>query len=531
MFGEDLEHLFPFELNFLDDSEMLVQTQIRLLLERTQHLADFLTPQIERLLIEEEDEQMDISLDEEFLHKLYDAWLDFYVDFYEQMREVRLDTTEEGRRIRYSLGMHVIKELGKINYLLRIQELMQEDENVTKMSLEELSEGYSVLFSLKSSTKDALWVDVCNTFDIAALYEEKDPKNPHGEQLYQKIRTKMWETPIWKFTQAEVCIMLIFLTQQLGDVPTCKPEVIGEFRQACELIFLRITALSIEAWEENVLDAHEMRDPFPLQEGLFVANRNFEMFTSNYMGVLLYRFYYYDLLKERPMIGGGRGGSQGLLLTSELAKELGERAKAWVLSVAKGMPEDTFDEQYVKATRDAYTFPGDDMWFRYKWSGHRPEPGAFIREIRPHMIKRFFSEKQVTPDTALNPKTQVGRLFIMYLIREHIKITFDRCDWINIVVAAEGIKMSKYVLQDGELPCILQTLSSYWAYDNGDVWICDNIYETIGVWFWVLMKRYKGVLMDVDLRQFAERVVGPEGRQAGRQAVANNAPPRLQWEL
>lgn len=528
MFGNDpYEHMRPFELNFLDDAEMMIQTQIRLLLERIFHLGEFLTPLIELFICQVElqeglaEPQIPLNdYDRELLSELYAQWLDFYVDFFEQMREVHLDTTAEGRRIRYSLGMHVIKELGKINYLLHIGGLLLEDKNVQNLPPEAISKGYSVLFSLKEGTKDALWVNVCNTFDIASLYEEKDPKNPQGEALYQKIRTKMWETPIWKFTQAEVCIMLIFLTQQINDIPTCKPEVVREFRQTCELIFLRITAISIEAHEEDVLDAAEMHDPFPLQEGLFVANRNFEMFASNYMGTILYRFYYYDLLK--------RNGMSRETIPFEM---LATRAKEWITDIAKKMPEDTFDELYVRATRDAYTFPGDEWWYRYKKPGERPEPGGYVQEIRPHMIKRFFSEKQVTPDTALNPTTLVGRLFIMYLVNEHIKIAIDRCQWLNVVVQAEGIKMSKYVLQEEEVPCLLQTLSSYWPYDAGKVWICDNIYEAIGVWFWLLAKRHNGILMDVDLREFARQVVAPAMPAQVRIGPTVPAQPVVRFEL
>jgi hypothetical protein len=86
--------------------------------------------------------------------------------------------------------------------------------------------------------------------------------------------------------------------------------------------------------------------------------------------------------------------------------------------------------------------------------------------------------------------------------------------WLEgVVIDCDHINMSAYMLQTNTAPMMLQTLSSYYAYDQSRVFMSDNIYECIGVWFYILRDRYQSLLFGYDLSKFVDEAIGAEGQQ------------------
>jgi hypothetical protein len=78
----------------------------------------------------------------------------------------------------------------------------------------------------------------------------------------------------------------------------------------------------------------------------------------------------------------------------------------------------------------------------------------------------------------------------------------------GVVIHSNDIYMSTYNLQNNMAPFLLQVLSTYWAYDEGTVWKCDEFYETLCVWFRLLRNRYAGQLFGYDLSKFVYDAIG-----------------------
>jgi hypothetical protein len=326
-----------------------------------------------------------------------------------------------------------------------------------------------------------------------------------------------------QFTQSECMVVILFLTQQVDDVPTTPyrkdPEndvivlnVVEEYRRVFQVLWLRCGALMAEYHNETVLDDPEMRTPIPSvggandQENLYSFNQDFSIFCAIYMGEILRRFFYYDKLARTNRINLADIG-----LTETKIKEIRESTLKWMTRVVEMLPEEAFEEVYrTHAVTPGYNFPGDDLWFRYKWPNEIHSRGACIAKIRPHLHKRFFSESQINKHVVLSSTktSNVSRLFIYKALDEHLGIYYPRVEWMNgTMVDCDGIEMSAYRLQTNLVPVLLQVFSVYWCYDRGRVYVCDDVYETLGVWFWLLHTRYGDTMYDVDLSAIIKQVL------------------------
>ena len=514
--------ILPVEIDFFDDDEDF-RTQFRHLFSNISSLGEYTTTCLERLVQEEEAFNARIDADPEFdespttfltqpnvkrqLQQLYDAWCTHLITHMDEMCEIRFYSVD-GRKFKDTNGMHVFFELTRINYLVYYPNLLEEMDNLSMYDESELStEHYLMLYSLKRTTHPS-FVAIVDTFDISALYDEKEEPDEEVEEMRAAMQD-VWATPVMQYTQKQLQMVVLFLTQQLNDVPTRDPKVVDEYRKVFVVLWLRMAQLYTEFHSEDVLDDPKMRKgPFKTSEAADVntcaPNQRFLAFCFFYMVELLRRFFYYDMLIKNSM-------HPRSVPNDALRVKLRERTKTWVSHLMESLAEDAFEDMYANNLPQAYAFVGDDNWFKFSVQGVHSR-GACIAQLRPHLHKRFFSQDQVTPHSVVSTTRDayVSRLFVLRAIDEHLKIQLSRVRFLNAaVVMNAGIEMSAFKLETNLVPVLLQVFSSFWPYDKGRVYVCDDIFEAVGVWFWLLQQRYGGQLYDCDVRSILPHIVPP----------------------
>lgn len=515
----------PYTLDLFDDSSNF-RTKFKFFFEHVQALGTLTTDYLKRCAEEDDDDQergedevstfVSSAYERNRLRRIFNAWQESFVVCMENMREIRhhtlpksvfgVDADGKQRKLKTTFGMHVFCELTRLNVLLNRPAILGEQNNIDTIPLEELTtDNYVLMLSLKR-TLHPLWISVVSTYDISALYETKEDPDAEVEALLVKMKA-MWPKPIMQYTQSEVCQIIFFLTQQLNEIPTLPTadgiSLMDEYRSIFNAVWLRVGYIMQELHDASVMDDPVMRQP--VIDGYFSFSRNFATFCSFYLGEIMRRFFYYDAIARNRITDPALAN----------AKQLGAAVFAWITQVVDTFADEAFEDLYHSVNSDGYQFVGDDGWFKFMWPQKIHSRGACITAFRPHLYKRFFSEAQLNKRAVLNSAktSHVARLFVFKAIDEYIKIKVPNVHWINAVVTANGdIEMSAYKLDTEDVslaPVLLQVFSSYWAYDKGRVWVCDDIFESIGVWFWLLMTRYNCVLFDRDLSEIVKQVVPP----------------------
>lgn len=430
------------------------------------------------------------------LETLYDAWFSFFLEHWEVMHEVQIrvieDECEPGtnkpRKIRTTLGTSVFTELLRITFLLQRPAVVMEIEN----------EHVRL-----STTKNPLWIRMEQTFDISNQYEEKEDRDTIVEDRLQLLRS-MWERPIIEYRQSECVLLTFFITQQMDSL---KSDCFQEFQLVFSALLYRIGLLVHRAWNKDVLDEPSFCiEVAEIGADARLCNRDFLTFCSFYLGDIARRFFYYGLHQK---------GQPCLDLTEAQCSEFSEHVRAWINRFINEMPEEAFRDMYTENCNEAYNFPGDDRWFRYKWPIKVHTRSECLRQLRPHLYRRYHSEDRTTKRMCLATisESYASRTFLLKALNSYIhsKSGGNHIDWFGrAVINSKQIAEAQYELMSNESPQLVQILSSFWAYDRKQLFMTDDIFLSIGVWFLILFKRYNSRFFGNSLFFFVSEAV-PKG--------------------
>lgn len=510
----DLGAMMPYEIDFFDDN-VNFRTHFRIFYERINALGKYTTQKIARC-VEEDESSPEDSLntylsdprEQREIRHLFETWRNHYIVYLEDMQEIRHVTTAEldpetlkRRKLKDSHGLHVFMEITRLFALLNYPRILLglEDE----VALENM--------------EHPLWVSIASSFDISAQYEAKEERDEEVEERYARLRV-MWSKPILSYTLVETIHLILFLTQQLNDINLTS---LAEFTHVFEVVWIRAAHLAQEYHPADVLDDPEMCKLIMPDEvpPLYVCNRDFHMFCSFYLGEVMRRLFYTEMLSKRAM---------ALPELVPAKRQLyAETTKKWAATIIEGFADEAFSDLYGETCNDAYSFVGDDRWFKYKWANRVHSRGACLLEMRPHLYRRFHSEGYASKRSIIESinTSHVSRLFFLKAVSTYIQIKSGNSNikWFSgVVVASDGIKMSAYNLSSNMSPQLLQVLSTFYAYDQTQVYITDNIYESIAIWFYLLTTRYKNQLYGHSLLQFSKAVL------SGPAAAAESINPQQQ---
>lgn len=516
----------PYRVDLFSNENDNFRIQYRRLYESIERLSEHIQHLYDRALDEDErgivtDTFMDEPENRAHVDQLFEMWQDAFMDQIESAREIRSYKLQVGPEksvtLRSTIGVDIFYELTRLYYLKHRTTLIVEEDNLRNWDVEELggAENYALLFSLETNTQHRCWVGIVNSFEVPPPAAGEEAPEDHVVTQKQKMDA-LWRKPIMQFTQSEVRLLIMFLSQMMNELPAA---AVVEFKRVFHICWLRVAALSREHWEPSVLD-DDAYDPTqntykPLrrqqQNGLYSVNRECLVFYTYYMGEMMRRLYHYDMLVKFPIPP----------LSADYLLELRTRTEQWVQRVVNTIPDDAFDEMYDKMKSDGYSFLGaDNLWFSYFYPTKTCNRNATITVLRPHLHARYFSEMQVTKESVLKMAridNYTARLFVFRAIQEFLHVRIQRCKWMDaVVVCSEGIELADDLL-DAETqpaPVLLQVVASFWPYYRGCVYQTDDVYEQIGVWFWLLREHYNSTLFDVDLSEFVNQIV-PEQQHEG----------------
>ena len=528
----------PATIDMYDTDEVAFETQMRCWMARVKKLSLMLEPFLQHAFAEDARDADPRAIEmaskelQEFVAHHVELWRVDMVANMAMGREVRREELDKdhfgadergvARKVRYMLNMHVFAELCRMKILLARPGLYRERRNLNHFARDELTCGdYETLYSLKRTTH-TMWVEVVQTYGAQAEAEgdDIDESERMAQDMMEQINT-MWKCPILEYTQSNVRSLVMFLSQQINQLETRSAIAVREFRTVFRLLWVRIAELCAELHSAEVLDDPDMRTANIADPGdgtqLYGYNRDFLAFCTIYMCEMERRIFHYECLHGNK-IHGLPGNTS----------ELGERAFAWIERVVMMIPDDSMDTILESIADDGYHYVGDDEWFEYQRGPDEVySRGACITKFRPHLYKTYFSEEQLNRRTMLiNARTKhPARLFIMHVVDEQLRSVVADFHWMNGVrVDSDGIEQTRWKLTEATSPMLIQTLSSYWAYDSGCVHVCDDIYETLGVWFWLARARYGGVLHGFNLNAVLDEVLNADPR--GVPAAAAVAVPQ-----
>lgn len=514
----------PSDIDLWDDT-INYRTQYRVFAEKLEILSAFV--QELRARAAKEDAQLPTLYGQDFacyasgtavralIRKHFDQWSMALFSHFALMREVRHfdDKSGSGGAKHDALGMHVWLELTQLNAQLARPALLVERENLATIDAVHLGGAthYDSLYSLATTTHP-LWVQALNSFECPPMPAKEDDDDVGDRERVTQLQERMrvlWRRPVMEATQREVRLLVMFLTQQLRSLPTRDATLMAEYRRVFQLLWLRVAMLTNQTWPAAVLDDEEARQPVgvlePRAEPVFAFNRNFAMFCFFYMSEVQRSLYHYDLLRQRPP------------LRDMDAAALGTRVFDWLSRIVMAYADDAFEDLYsARAVQDGYRFVGDDEYFKYAFPNNVHSRGACITLLRPHLYRAYYSEVNLSKRVVLGNAARgdyVASLFVMEALHEYLRIHTPRVSWLSgCVVDAGAIDASAYVLTNVLCPVLVQVVSTYWVYvprEHGGplVHVCDNIYESIGVWFWALHTYFADRLYDVDCSMYMKDVL------------------------
>lgn len=419
--------------------------------------------------------------------ELFQEWMAYFASNRDWLTERRsLQIQEEADPVKDTFGMRVFELVSVLNYVRRYTKLQQEQQALLTIDPENLTRSYYDCILSLNDCKHPLWIRVRDSYDCLSLYKDKnDPPSEEVVEQLAKIK-QLWETPIYKYKQDQLVLLMMFLTQQINDVTT---DGLAEFVRVAGIVWLRVGemfACENEPGELNVPG---------FGAGGYVT-RDFYAFCSFYLGEVIRRIHMYDMLK--PNI-------------RKTSVDLAAKTKQWIARHVVGViTEQPFAEMYQnKVLPVAYKFPGDDDWYKYFFEGKVWSRYACIDKLRPHLWKRFHSEDQMTKEIVMRTTDTnfASRLFILYAVDEIFNQTFERCHWLNaVVIEFDGIEWAMEVIMRQQFPLLVQVISGFWVLDKGLIYPTDDIFAAIGLWFYLLYNDYGCVLNSVNLESFWRQI-------------------------
>lgn len=420
----------------------------------------------------------------------FDEWREDAFASMAAFSEIRQEQTRSGRKLRYTLHMHEFVELSRLHWMIQQQRHKREYDIIATLQPQYLTlKDYETMFCL-DFTKQPMWVAIRSTFIHATVSEEEETETDEAARILIAKLTDMWKRPILQYSVSQVHVLIIFLTQYFSAS--------SEYLLVYRLLWKRIAELLIFTQDAETMDVEDMR--MAVSNDTFCHNRDFLAFCSAYMIEIDRRVFFGDLFGE---------------MTQMLAPppEAVQKVFDWISHEVELMSEDTF-ETTIQATLDeSYYFPGDELWFKWKYPNNVYNRGACINQLRPHLSERYFSQKYLSKSAMLKEAyTQhPARLFVLHAVEQMLQRYNPDLKWLDgIKIDSDAIEYQDWKFQGDyfEAPLLVQPMYNYWVYFEKQTFATENIYQTITLWFLILRAQCNCQLFKYDLTESINQIFG-----------------------
>lgn len=444
---------------------------------------------------------------------LYDAWLKTMIENSPTLNEVKRyqdpEVDDQTTSFRININAAIFVELSRMHFILHYQQLSTEHKALLDMNSVPTRDEQKRILSLWSLnlTESQLWTEI-------PLPEEID-----------------WDTPVIKYSQKEVMSAVSMLCEVMNDLgsvskPACSAqcpyeESAREFMEYFRALFTRNAVFACQAsCLASTLNVPSMRTPIGEGEEEdeeedaeeeeeedadtpYRPSFNYFVWCSFYFGAIMRRIYYWESIKNnviRPRI-----------VPKE--EEL-DRCRETIALIAEQLGEEAYEDCYATTCDEAYSIPGDEEWFAYRYPTKQPALGNILYELRPALRDRYWKEAHVTLETVLAASQQprpryfmrTSHLFVINVLDAYLRTI--NVAWRNAaVVSQEGIELSAWKLSRPTAPVLLQVFSRWWVYHDLFYQPCDDIYEALVVWFRILRTHFDDELFGTSMIDIANRIL------------------------
>ena len=404
------------------------------------------------------------NMDLKELKAEYDLWYEKLIVEYVSFSEVK--DFPDG--IRYMQSSFIFVELSRTYFLLNYAQVIKES-SILKQN--ENAENLLILWKFNQTD--------------------------HFESL-----TIPWDKPVFRFTQTEIITGILMLTEHLNLIPF---EGLNDLKQAIHILYLRNAIFFCQEMKAEILDSpEEFITKLPGSENL-TPNRDYYAFCTIYFHAVFRRIFYGELIADLKTYHGE------VDLTLAI-----DRCKKWISNeLGETLGLDGFDDLYDKSYEEAYQFPGDLEWFKYKYPDQAPYTGPILDCFRKEYSKKFYGEHRTSIESVLNTvglNNHTGLCsyyFVLNVINQYFKTNLQ-FDWRECVcIDNDAIEGTEQLIMRSKIPYLIQYFSKYYCFDKerGKIHITECVYSSFVYWLYTLKTYYGGYCLSYNCKEVIEKII------------------------
>jgi hypothetical protein len=300
-----------------------------------------------------------------------------------------------------------------------------------------------------------------------------------------------WKTPIMMYTQQDVMNALLMLTEKLDQFPVA---AVDELKHVLKVLYTRNSVFFCETANETILNVSSMRTGS-------LPNRDYLTFCTIYFHAIQRRIFYYEKVRKADA------------LPPAVDDAMVERVRQWISSVVDGLGNEGFEDCYAKACEEAYNFPGDREWFKYRYPNLPAQTGPILDCFRKKYAERYYMDYRASKDSVLGVIDQAShsghaaRIFVLNAIDQYMKTQFSIPWRDGLVIDNAALEGNQVKLYRSKAPYLLQVFSRHWVYDKATVYCCDSLYRSLAIWMYLLKHRYGSMIFGVSVDGLVKKIV------------------------
>lgn len=400
------------------------------------------------------------------LKLLFDAWYESFIADYTSWSTMRRYTDE----IRWTYAGTIFAEMSRTYFVLEYPAICAETAEMARVGKE------------------------CPELRIRWTLGER-LADMAGPVLQSGVN---WTRPIMMFTQKEIMAALLMLTEKLDQANhACIPDI----ERAVRVLFLRNSVFFCEESDTSILDA-----PNFVHNGC-MPNRDYYMFSAMYFNAVQRRVFYWEAANKEK------------IAAIDAASTL--RCKRWVEDEVCALDAETFDEVYQKSYDEAFCFPGDAEWFRYRYPRQKAYPGSLVDCFRKEFSAKYDAQYRVSLEAVMAAVGQsshsghCAHLFVLNCLDQYLRNHYSLPAWRDgLVLKNEDMEGATAELMRGEAPYLVQLFSRYCVYFEDTFYYSDCIYETLAFWLTCVHRGYKNRVFDISIEPLIRKILYNEQKKS-----------------
>lgn len=396
----------------------------------------------------------------EQMELLYRGYLSLFIEDYKEFSKPYTVNQERG-----CAAMHVFVEMSRLHFILQYQRLKDEKTQVL----------------YDATIRDSF--DTLLTFSFEKCQSEFWRNTSDPQFHNQSIMT---------YGQSKIIAALLHISKRMEEMPYTT-EIYEDFNMLVLALFTRNSVLLCEACSIEAFDHLNMRTL--VKDQLYTFNQDYIMLCTIYFNAIQRRLYYWNQFES---------------LVLEVPEGIPtEKLESWFADdLLPGLGDEGFDDIFNTAMDNGYDFVGDKEWFVYRYPQRVVSKGPVLDCIRPVEAQQYFNAPHYSKDVTLGLSRghrsdfngKVGRRFVLLAIDQYFR-NHHNIGWYDaVVVNNDDIEDAELKLCKSPFPCFLQVLGDYWVYLEGNVYVCDNIYTSFGLWLYLIHKKYNNWFHTVNIK-------------------------------